>query len=75
VAAIRYVYTIRRVAAELEIDEDLLGEIAFDSLDPEHGRLWVYDLDDARCMAFTADAIDQLRELIADQDQSAPPSR
>ena len=43
-------------------DEDLLADLAMD-LDPEHGRLWIYDTDDRSTLALTAEGVDNLREL------------
>jgi hypothetical protein len=65
-AAPSYVYTIARVAEMLGEDEDLLADLAME-LDPEHGRLWVYDSNDRETLALTAEGVDNLRELLADQ--------
>ena len=43
-AAISHVFTIRRAAQILGRDEDLLWELS-DQLEPENGKLWVYDID------------------------------
>src|SRR6266446_276258 len=43
-AAISHVFTIRRAAQILGRDEDLLWELS-DQLEPEDGKLWVYDID------------------------------
>src|ERR1700730_7186010 len=42
--AISHVFTIRRAAQILGRDEDLLWELS-DQLEPEDGKLWVYDID------------------------------
>ena len=61
-AAPSHVYTIALVAEMLGEDEDLLADLAMD-LDPEHGRLWIYDTDDRSTLALTAEGVDNLREL------------
>ncbi len=66
-AAITRVYTIRNVAQKLGVSEDFISDIALTDMDPEHGHLWVYDIDGEHCEAFTADGVDHLRELIADR--------
>jgi len=55
--------TIRRAAEILGEDEDLLWEMATD-MGPEHGRLWIHDIDDQQTVAFTPMGIDSLREMI-----------
>ena len=65
-AAISHVFTIRRAAQILGRDEDLLWELS-DQLEPEDGKLWVYDIDGAETPAFTHDSIEALREIIKDQ--------
>ena len=65
-AAITHVFTIRRAAQILGRDEDLLWDLA-DQLEPEDGKLWVYDIDGVEIPAFTADGIEALREIIKDQ--------
>ena len=52
-AAISHVFTIRRAAQILGRDEDLLWELS-DQLEPEDGKLWVYDIDGAETPAFMA---------------------
>jgi hypothetical protein len=67
-AAPSYVFTIRRVARMLNEDEDRLEEIAM-SMEPEDGCLRVLDLDDdVSTVAFTAQGIENLKELLADLD-------
>jgi hypothetical protein len=46
-AGISHVFTIARVAKMLGEDEDWLNEISIE-LDPEHGRLTVWDLAEGR---------------------------
>ena len=65
-AAISHVFTIRRVAQILGRDEDLLWDLS-DQLEPEDGKLWVYDIDGAHILAFSELGIETLREIIADQ--------
>ena len=45
-AAISYVFTIRRAAQILGRDEELLWDLS-DQLEPEDGKLWVLDIDGA----------------------------
>ena len=65
-AAITRVFTIRRAAEILGCDEDLLWDIS-DQLDPEDGKLWIYDVDGIDSMAFTDFGLENLREIISDQ--------
>lgn len=65
-AAISIVFTIRRAAQILGRDEDLLWDLS-DQLEPEDGKLWVYDIDGAEVPAFTTRGIEVLREIIEDQ--------
>jgi hypothetical protein len=65
-AVITHVFTIRRAAQILGRDEDMLWDLA-DQLEPEDGKLWVYDIDGVEIPAFTADGIEALREIIKDQ--------
>lgn len=65
-AAISYVFTIRRAAQILGRDEDLLWDLS-DQLEPEDGKLWVNDVDGAQTLAFSEFGIETLREIIADQ--------
>jgi len=59
------VSTIARVAKMLGEDEDLLRDIAMD-MEPEDGVLAVWDIDEMTTVAFTADGIENLKELLAD---------
>ena len=63
--AISSVRTIALVARELGLDEDILADIAYPNLEPEDGRIWIYDIE-GETMAFTADAVESLKEIIAD---------
>lgn len=60
------VTVISAVAQQLGVEEDLLHEISID-MEPEDGVIWVYGLGDESedgIMAFTADGVDQLRNLL-----------
>jgi len=61
-AAIAYVFTIRRAAQILGRDEDLLWDL-MDNLEPEDGLIWVHDID-SETPAFTEFGIETLREII-----------
>ena len=65
-AAVSFVYTIRRAAQILGRDEDLLWDLS-DQLEPEDGKIWIHDIDDIDTLAFTEFGIETLREIIADQ--------
>ena len=65
-AAITHVFTNRRAAQILGRDEELLWDLS-DQLEPEDGVLWIYDTDGVETLAFTADGIEVLREIIKDQ--------
>ena len=65
-AAPSCVFTIARVALMLGKDEDLLSDLAM-QLEPEDGRLWIYDTDDHEKLGFTERGIESLKELILDQ--------
>jgi hypothetical protein len=62
-AAITHVFTISRVAEMLGEDEDWLNEISIE-LDPEDGRLTVFDLAEDGTTAFTRFGIENLAELV-----------
>jgi len=64
-AAPSSVSTIARVAKMLGEDEDLLRDIAMD-MEPEDGVLTVWDIGDLTTVAFTANGIENLKELLAD---------
>jgi hypothetical protein len=61
-AAISYVFTIRRAAQILGREEDLLWDL-MDNLEPEDGLIWVHDTG-GETPAFTEFGIETLRELI-----------
>jgi hypothetical protein len=73
VAAPSYAITIRRAAEMLEEDEELLWEMATD-MEPEHGRLSIYDINDRHTVAFTSDGMDYLREMLPEykRNRSTP---
>jgi hypothetical protein len=75
-AALSYVFTIAKVAKMLDEEEALLEEIALD-MEPEDGRLYIYDLDDdVQVTAFTPFGVECLRELLAEvKAQNAARSR
>jgi hypothetical protein len=52
VAAPAHAITIRRAAEIFGEDEELLWDMAT-YIEPEHGRLWIYDTDDQQIIAFT----------------------
>ncbi len=64
-AAPSYACTIARLAEMLGQDEDLLADLAID-LEPEDGCLWIHDTDDRSTLAFAAQGVDSVRELLAD---------
>jgi hypothetical protein len=64
-AAPSSVSTIGRVAKMLGEDEDLLRDIAI-HMEPEDGVLTVWDIDEMSTVAFTAEGIENLKELLAD---------
>jgi hypothetical protein len=74
-AAPSYVVTIRHAAELLGEDEELLWDVATD-MEPERGCLWIYDINDQQTIAFTADGMDYLREMIPQykQNRSSPRS-
>jgi hypothetical protein len=65
-AAISYVFTIRRVAEMLGQDEELLWTLV-DQLEPEDGMIWVYDVNEEEVPAFSEYGVETLRQIIRDQ--------
>ena len=65
-AAPSCVFTIARAAEMLGEAEEWLHELA-DQLDPEDGRLWIYDTEDRATLGFTERGIECLQELSLDQ--------
>ncbi len=74
-AAPAHAITIRRAAEILGEDEELLWALATD-MEPEHGRLWIYDIGDQQTVAFTPDGIEYLREMLQEykRNRSSPRS-
>ena len=64
-AALSYVFTIGRIAKMLGEDEERLYEIAL-NMEPEDGCLSVLDVDDVSTVAFTAEGVENLKELLED---------
>ncbi len=62
-AAQSAVFTIARVAEMLGEDVDWLSDVALE-MDPEDGRLTVYDVNAEGTTAFTDFGIESLKELI-----------
>ena len=58
-AGISYVFTAARVAKMLGVSEEIIDQAA-DGLDPEDGRLWVYDHTEQAVLAFTSFGIESL---------------
>ena len=74
-AAPAHAVTISRAAEILGEDEKLLWDMATD-MEPEDGRLWIYDTDDQQTVAFTPAGMEYLRELLAEykRNRSSPRS-
>ena len=66
---VHHVHTIRRVARDLGVDEELIHDLTL-GLEPEDGVIWIYDMDDDGVLAFTDDGIEEVR-LILQEDQCA----
>jgi len=75
-AAISHVFTISRAAEMLGEDKDWLADLAM-VLDPEDGRMTVYDINERPTTAFTTLGIENLRQLVLDLKgrTGLPPSR
>lgn len=65
-AAITAVFTLTRATEILGEDEDLPWQLS-DTMEPEDGVLWIYDINEQQTLAFTRQGIDNLRELISDR--------
>ena len=74
-AAPAHAITIRRAAEIFGEDEELLWDLATD-MEPEHGRLWLYDTGDQQTVAFTPDGMEYLREMLREykRNRSSPRS-
>ena len=64
-AAISSVFTIARVAEVLGEAEDWLDDIAIE-MDPEDGRLIVWEPNDTETTAFARDGIENLQQLVSE---------
>jgi hypothetical protein len=62
-AAITQVFTVSRVARMLGVDADWLDEISIE-LEPEDGRLTVFDLGEDGTTAFTHLGVENLAEIV-----------
>ena len=65
-AAPSFVCTIAYAAELLGENEEWLEELAY-QLEPEDGRLWIYDTDDRVTLGFTERGIECLKELSLNQ--------
>ena len=65
-AAPSFVCTIAYAAELLGETEEWLEELAY-QLEPEDGRLWIYDTDDRATLGFTERGIECLNELSLNQ--------
>jgi hypothetical protein len=74
VAAPAHAITIRRAAEILGEDEDPLWDMATD-MEPEHGRLWIYDIGDEHTVAFTPHGMEYLREMLPEYKRNRSPPR
>jgi hypothetical protein len=73
-AAISHVFTLKYVADKLGEDEEWLWDLQT-NMDPEDGCLWVHGVGEEGVPAFTAEGIECLEQIIADQREAdrAPP--
>jgi hypothetical protein len=55
-------------------DEELLCDMASD-MEPEHGCLRVYDIDDQHTVAFTQNGMEYLREMLPEYKRNRSPPR
>jgi hypothetical protein len=69
-AAIAHVFTIDYLANLLSEDEDWLCDLSTDMF-PEDGCLWVYGVGEDGVPAFAKDGIENLRQIVADQRETA----
>jgi hypothetical protein len=66
VAAPSFVCTIAYAAELLGETEEWLEQLAY-QLEPDDGRLWIYDTDDRVTLGFTERGIECLKELSLNQ--------
>lgn len=59
--AIRYIFTIDLVAEKLGYDKDQIFDIANENLEPEHGLIWVHDINDKETIALSQEAVEPLQ--------------
>jgi hypothetical protein len=70
-----HVYTISRVARELDEDQEWLAEIAFE-LEPEDGRVYIWSDGEDSEIGLTDFGIENLQDLIREyrgQGRAPPP--
>jgi hypothetical protein len=72
VPAPAHAITIRRAAEILGEGEELLWDIAAD-MEPEHGCLWIHDINDQQTVAFTSDGMEYLREMLPEYKRARSP--
>lgn len=74
-AAPAFAFTISRAAEILGEDEELLWDLVLE-MEPEDGCLWIHGINDEQTIAFTADGLDYLRDLVSEHKRrNAPPPR
>lgn len=67
--AISRISTVDLVAKILGQNRDRVFDLACDQLEPEDGLIWIYDTDNRETVALTENAIEMLRQIIAEQNQ------
>jgi hypothetical protein len=68
---VHHVHTVRRVAKDLGVDEDLIQELAL-GLEPEDGVIWVYGVDDDGTLAFTDEGVEEVQLLLEEYNRVRP---
>ncbi len=73
-AAPAFAFTISRAAEILGEDEELLWDLVLE-MEPEDGLLWIHGINDEQTIAFTADGLDYLRDLVSEHERrkASPP--
>ena len=69
---VHHVHTVAHVARTLGVTEDLIHDLTL-GMAPEDGVIWVYGLEDDGVMAFTNDGIDEVRLILEEYRNCAPP--
>jgi hypothetical protein len=69
---VHHVHTVAHVARRLGVDVDLIHNLTL-GMEPEDGVIWVYGLDDDAVLAFTDDGIEELRLILEQYRNCAPP--